>query len=98
MVAEKIKPCGTRNQTMCSFTSEIAKNEIPELAKKSDYCPSMSKTRQCLKTLNGGNLDTVQEFWDSSGILGQDSVEKFFKILNLGGNLFQFTRKYKKNM
>lgn len=55
----------------------------------------MSKTRQCLKTLNGGNLDTVQEFWDSSGILGQDSVEKFFKILNLGGNLFQFTRKYK---
>ena len=33
----------------------------------------MSKTRQCLKTLNGGNLDTVQEFWDSSGILGQDS-------------------------
>ncbi len=54
----------------------------------------MSNTRQCLKTLNGGNLDTVQEFWDSSGILGQDSVEKFFKILNLGGNLFQFTRKY----
>ena len=45
-------------------TIEIAKNEIPELAKKSDYCPSMSKTRQCLKTLNGGNLDTVQEFWD----------------------------------
>ena len=45
----------------------------------------MSETRQCLKTLNGGNLDTVQEFWDSSGILGQDSVEKFFKILNLGG-------------
>ena len=55
----------------------------------------MSKTRQCLKTLNGGNLDTVQEFWDSSGILGQDSVKNFFKILNLGGNLFQFTWKYK---
>ena len=55
----------------------------------------MSKTRQYLKTLNGGNLDTVQEFWDSSGILGQDSVKNFFKILNLGGNLFQFTRKYK---
>ena len=54
----------------------------------------MSKTRQCLKTLNGGNLDTVQEFWDSSGILGQDSVKNFFKILNLGGNLFQFTWKY----
>ena len=50
----------------------------------------MSKTRQCLKTLNGGNLDTVQEFCDSSRFLGQDSVEKFFKILNLGGNLFQF--------
>ena len=48
----------------------------------------MSKTRQYLKTLNGGNLDTVQEFWDSSGILGQDSVEKFSKILSLGGNLF----------
>ena len=42
----------------------------------------MSKTRQCLKTLNGGNLDTVQEFCDSSRFLGQDSVEKFFKILN----------------
>ena len=48
----------------------------------------MSKKRQCLKTLNGGNLDTVQEFWDSSGIFGQDSVGKFFKILNLGGTLF----------
>ena len=55
----------------------------------------MSKTRQCLKTLNGGNLDTVQELWDSSRILGQDSVKKFSKILNLGGSLFQFTRKYK---
>ena len=54
----------------------------------------MSKTRQCLKTLNGGGLDTVQDFGDSSGILEQDSVEKFFKFLNLGGNLFQFTRKY----
>ena len=50
----------------------------------------MSKTRQCLKTLNGGNLDTVQELWDSSRILGQDSVKNFFKILSLGGNLFQF--------
>ena len=48
----------------------------------------MSKTRQCLKTLNGGNLDTVQEFWDSSGILEQDSIEKFFKFLSIGGNLF----------
>ena len=48
----------------------------------------MSKTRQYLKTLNGGDLDTVQDFWDSSGIWGQDSVEKFFKFLNLGGNLF----------
>ena len=73
---------------------KIAKNEIPELAKKSDYCPSMSKTRQCLKTLNGG-IDTVQELWDSSRILGQDSVKNFSKILNLGGSLFQFTRKYK---
>ena len=73
---------------MCSFTSEIAKNEIPELAKKSDYCPSMSETRQCLKTLNGGDLDAVQDFCDGSGFLGQDSVKNFFKILNLGGNLF----------
>ena len=56
------------SRTGCSFTSEIAKNEIPELAKKSDYCLSMSKTRQCLKTLNGGNLDTVQVF------LGQDRI------------------------
>ena len=48
----------------------------------------MSEIRQCLKTLNGGDLDTVQEFWDSSGILEQDSVKNFFKILNLGGNLF----------
>ena len=55
----------------------------------------MSKTRQCLKTLNGGNLDTVQENCESSRFLGQDSVEKIFKILNLGGNLFQSTRKYK---
>ena len=52
----------------------------------------MSKTRQCLKTLNGENLDTVYEIRDSSGILGQDSVKNFFKILSLGGNLFQFTR------
>ncbi len=55
----------------------------------------MSKTRQCLKNLNGENLDTVQEIWDSSGILGHDSVKNFFKILNLCGNLFQFTWKYK---
>ena len=46
------------------FQFEFAKNEIPELAKKSDYCPLMSKTRQCLKTLNGGDLDTVQKFLD----------------------------------
>lgn len=52
----------------------------PELSKKSDYCPSMSKTGQCLKTLNGGNLGTVQEFWDSSGFLGQDSVENLLKF------------------
>ena len=50
----------------------------------------MSKTRQCLKALNGGNLDTVQEFWDSSGILGQDSVKNFFKILNLGNFKFRW--------
>ena len=48
----------------------------------------MSETRQCLKTLNGGDLDAVQDFCDSSGFLGQDSVKNFFKILNLGGNLF----------
>ena len=40
----------------------------------------MSKTGQCLKTLNGGNLGTVQEFWDSSGFLGQDSVENLLKF------------------
>ena len=40
----------------------------------------MSKTGQCLKTLNGGNLDTVQELWDSSGFLGQDSVENLLKF------------------
>ena len=54
----------------------------------------MSKTRQCLKTLNGGNLDTVQEFWDSSGILGQfrnlDTVQEFWDSSGILGQFRNF--------
>ena len=52
----------------------------------------MSKTGQCLKTLNGGNLGTVQEFWDSSGFLGQDSVENLLKFKR------NFLNKIKQNL
>ena len=37
-VAEKIKPCGTNNQTMCSFTENFHFRGLRERAEAEAFC------------------------------------------------------------